>query len=246
MRKNKNSKLARIISLIILIVVAGFMALRISRHYLLTSYLFTVKTIIYTGALKPLLTNDVFALKGRNLFSVDIKHLGKDIKLSYPHLNKIRVSRIPPDKIWFDAKERFAIAKVNLAGKIFLCDQEAAILPTNGRAANLVLITGVDAEANKIRIGEVYDSPKLKTAISLLNEIKSVNALQIASLTRIDVLKADEMFFFLNNGIKVIIGDEHLGDRLKILSLVLNNLKANLGTIGYIDLRFQEPAIGKR
>ncbi|MDP3142670.1 MAG: cell division protein FtsQ/DivIB [Candidatus Omnitrophota bacterium] len=246
MRRNKNSKVARIVSLIILIAVAGFMALRISRHYLLTSRLFAVKTVLYTGALKPLLANDFFTLKGRNLFSVDIKHLEKDIKLSYPYLTKIRVSRIPPDKIWFDAQERFAIAKVNLAGKVFLCDQEAAILPVNTKAANFVLITGVDAEANKIRLGEVYDSPKLKIAISLLNEVKSVDTLQIASLTRVDVAKANEMFFSLNNGIKVIIGNEHLGDRLKILNLVLNNLKTSLGTIGYIDLRFQEPAIGKR
>jgi len=246
MKKNRYSKIGKTISLVILLSLTFFILAKISQHYLLTSKLFKVKTIIYTGALKSLRLNGLPEVKGQNLFSVNIRHLEKDIKLSYPYLTGVRVSRMLPDKIWFDAQERIAIAKVRLADRLFLCDREGAILPANNPAINLVLITGVDSRLDKVRIGEIYDSLKLKAAVGLLKEIEASRVLAITAVTRIDVSLPEEIVFFLNNGIRVIIGNEHISDRLKLLNLVINNLKAEINKIDYIDLRFQEPAIGKR
>lgn len=230
----------------VLVGMVIFVSFKVFRNHLLSSPAFTIKTLIYTGALKPLSATDIFKLKGKNLFSVDIGHLARDLKLSYPHLAKIRVSRIIPDKIWFEAEERVAFAKVKLADRVFLCDAEATIMPLSKLPSDLVLITGVETQVSKIRIGEVYDSSQLKTALAILKEIKNSRAITPFLVVRLEVDEPERIAFFLDNGIQVIIGNEQTGKRLKVLSLVLNDLKPELDKIKYIDLRFQEPAIGKR
>jgi cell division septal protein FtsQ len=245
MKKNKDSKLAAVIILVIIAGLAVLVAVKIFQNYLSNSSFFTVKTIISTGALKPLLGEDYFRVKGKNLFSIDIKHLARDLKLSYPYLTNVRVSRVIPDKIWFDAQERVPIARVKLADKIFLCDGNAAILPFAVSQAGLVLIDGIDSQAGKVRIGEVYDSIRLKAAIALLAAIRATRELRLLTLVRVDVSSPERMSFLLNNGVEVITGDELIPQRLKMLSVVLNNLKSAIDKVKYIDLRFQEPAIGK-
>jgi len=246
MKKNKYSKFANKVGLIIVAVIVLLVLIKTSRNFLFSSPLFKVKAVIYTGALKPLLVNDAFNLKGKNTFSVDIRHLERDIKSSYPYLTKIRASRITPDKIWFHAEERVAVARVRLANKVFLCDEEGAILPLNNQPTNLVLISGIDAAADKIRIGEIYNSNKLENALVLLKEIKAVKELRGIPITAIDMSNPEGTAFFLNKGIKVIMGDEQIKQRLRVLILVLINTKAEQDNIKYIDLRFQEPAIGKK
>jgi cell division septal protein FtsQ len=245
MKKNKDSRLAAVIVLVIIAGLAVFAAVKIFQNYLSTSSFFTVKTVITTGALKPLLAKDYFRVKGRNLFSVDIDRLAKELRLSYPYLTGVRVSRVVPDKIWFDARERLAIARVKLADKIFLCDVNAVILPLTPSKAGLVLIGGINAPAGKARMGEVYDSIQLKTAISLLTAISAARELQSLVLVRIDVSNPERMSFLLNNGIEVITGNESLPQRLKMLAVVLSSLRSEIDKVKYIDLRFQEPAIGK-
>jgi cell division septal protein FtsQ len=245
MKRTKRSRLARNITLFIIAGLLVFIACKIFRTYLLTSSFFKIKTVITTGALKPLLAEDQFRLKGKNLFSTDIKHLARGLKLSYPYLADIRVSRIMPDKIWFDAQERTAVARVKLADKIFLCDANAVILPVATSKASLILIAGVDAQASRVRMGEVYDSVQLKTAIALLRAIRAARELQALTLVRIDVSNPERMSFLLNNGVEVIIGNELMPQRLKVLAVVLMNLKSEVDKVKYIDLRFKEPAIGK-
>jgi cell division septal protein FtsQ len=249
MKRNKYPRRSKVAGFIIAAIAAALMAGRIVWNNLSHADSFKVEKVICTGAFKILLKGncDCFDLKGRNMFSVDLKHLAKSLKLSYPYLTGIRVSRIIPDKIWLDARERFALARVRFGARVFLCDEDAVILPSeDSNGGDLVLIDGVDSRSDKVRIGEAYRSERLRSAITLLKEIRRIPGLVDLPLIRIDVGDPLNINLILKNNLKVIMGNEMFGERLRMLSIVLKNLKPELGTVGYIDLRFPEPAIGKR
>lgn len=246
MKKNRAPKFAKIL---VPLALAGIMLLAAAgglRDFFPHSPLFTVKKVIATGALKDRIAPESFKLRGRNLFAIDIHRLARQIRLDYPYLYQVRASRVLPDKIWLDAKERFPVARVKLAGRVFLCDAEAVIMPLSERFVSLPLVTGVDIAAEAIRVGEVYESSRLKLALELLKQMNSSSQLSALVIGRIETASPEKAAVFLNTGTEVIVGNEGLDNRFKVLGLVLKNLDTGLAKVKYIDLRFNEPAIRKR
>ena len=96
------------------------------------------------------------------------------------------------------------------------------------------------------KIGEVLRDRKLRTAFSIIKIFQTNKALSSWSVTRLDLRKSSEIYFYLSNGLKIILDDENIEKKLHILSLLLTQITADLDTVRYIDLRFKEPIVGKK
>lgn len=246
MKKNRSSKGFKFF---VPLVLAGIIFAAVAaglKDFLLHSPLFSIKTVIATGALKNRINPEELKLKGQNLFAVDIERLARQIRLEYPFLYQVRASRILADKIWLDAKERFPVARVRLSGREFLCDAEAVIMPFNDRFVALPLVTGIDTAGQAVRVGEVYDSARLKLALAILKKIHSSPQLRNLVIEKIETEVPQKVTVLLNTTTAIIFGNEGLDNRIQVLGVLLENLDTELAKVKYIDLRFNEPAIGKR
>ena len=55
-----------------------------------------------------------------------------------------------------------------------------------------------------------------------------------------------KIYFHLSNGLQVIVDQERIDQKIKLLAFVLAQKKIDLEQTKYIDLRFKEPVLGKK
>ncbi|MEW6170812.1 MAG: cell division protein FtsQ/DivIB, partial [Candidatus Omnitrophota bacterium] len=64
-------------------------------------------------------------------------------------------------------------------------------------------------------------------------------------ITKINISTLDNFSFFIDKNIEVKLGLSNQREKLKILILLLNEIKEKPQDIKYIDLRFKEPIVAK-
>ncbi|MCM8757854.1 MAG: hypothetical protein NC903_02200, partial [Candidatus Omnitrophica bacterium] len=92
-----------------------------------------------------------------------------------------------------------------------------------------------------LKLGQKVQLTEIRYALELIAKIKSKKFFEGYILKKIDITNLKEMKFFID-GLKVIIGEE-IERGLRVLELLLPELKQDLPKIEYIDLRFKEPVV---
>lgn len=187
----------------------------------------------------------LIAYKGRNIFSIDLKHVAQSIQSSYADIKDGVASIALPDKLVISLRLRKPVALVR-SGKFYPIDEEGVVLPgTKGMETfrDLPVIEGVD-----IRYSGKRGIPRnLILALSLLKDIKSAKFMSAYGVTAISTQDPKNMSFYMKNGIEVRIGAENFKDRLVMLGRTLRDPRLVMNKIKYIDVRFKdEVAIGPR
>jgi len=185
------------------------------------------------------------AYKGRNIFNIDLKAIGRTLQYRYPDAREVLVLRTLPDTltIIFNFRKPVAVI-ISTDGRRYPVDGRSFLVLNldEKQLKGLPAITGVS-----VRYGDAAarrsDSKNLKYALELLAEIQKTRFMSKYVLSRIDAVDPRAMAFYLEDGLEVRIGNEHFRERLGILRKTLRDPRIVRDRIKYVDLRFDEDVV---
>ncbi len=187
---------------------------------------------------------DLSYLKGRSIFSVDLRKESLYLSGLYPAYKSIRLVKVFPDRIFADLTERRPIAYVRLSR--YFCVDDGLVLfemPKQAQDEQLPLIFGLERRIFSPRLGVKSDSRELGLAVNIIKEARSNRILKDYQISKIDVPGLNNASFFIARGLEVKISQEDVKSKIEILGSLINAEKDNLDNVKYIDLRFREPVI---
>jgi len=211
------------------------------------SNIFTVKEIQVKGYLSA----DLSYLKGRNIFSIDLKKESQDIARYYPNYSGISLSRIFPSRIFVEFIERRPVALIRLY-RYFAIDESGIIFyiqSTESPEMDLPVITGLETRLFGPKPGVKYNIKELNLALEILREAKRTRILRYYKIRKLDVSNAASSSIFIPiarnviGDLEVKLGSNDIANKMAILAGLIINGKNDISGIKYIDLRFNEPVI---
>lgn len=252
----KRKLIARIILIAILLCVIIF-ALGGAWKKLKNLEFFRVKVIIVSEG-----SADVFLyLKGRNIFDIDIKRESRYLSGHYPTYKNIRIVRLLPNTLRIDFIKRKPMAIIKLY-RYFFVDQDQTLfeIPSQQPIPDIPVITGLETKIFDPNSGKKYNLKELELALKIIKELKAIRPLRVYKVQSVDVANLASAMIFLQitwqyqnsaktqkfsvpQTIEVKIGQEDILARIKILRVLLANIKNEIPKIQYIDLRFKEPTV---
>ncbi len=228
----------------------------VSSWLLVTAFLarsdyFKLRSVETSGAAERSLLsarNEILAgYKGENIFKIDLKAIASGLEPKYPDAKEIAVKRILPDTLTIELNFRRPVAMLS-NGRNFPVDRDGVILVNRdlSNLGDLPVIKGVNPKyAGRFR--KKCESANLKAALEL---IEVINRTRFLDKYRVRVLDASDMrsmsFALGESGPTIIIGYEHLKDRLEALHDTLRDPRLVLDSISYIDVRFKDIAISPK
>ncbi|MCM8799203.1 MAG: cell division protein FtsQ/DivIB [Candidatus Omnitrophica bacterium] len=222
--------------LIIFSILILFFIIKKTLSFLLSSDYFKIKQIINN---QPEI--DLSYLKDENIFRLNFKELADQINKKFPTYKIIKLNKQLPDTIIGEFKKRNPVAYLHLNYYVGI-DEEAVLVELKDIPINsLPLISGIETKLINLKLGQKVQLTEIRYALELIAKIKSKKFFEGYILKKIDITNLKEMKFFID-GLKVIIGEE-IERGLRVLELLLPELKQDLPKIEYIDLRFKEPVV---
>lgn len=230
---------------------------------------FKIKGIIIKGhnETNPFFTQtvgsqiDLFYLKGRNIFTLDLQEEQLRALQLYPVCKQIKLIKILPNRIFADFIIRKPVAYLKL-DKYFYVDEDGMLLdiPVSLEQFDLPVISGLQTKISGPKTGHKYKIKELAVALGILKKISGDSALKGLCLKMVDVSELANTSFFLlmplpasnySAGkmtapldiIEVKIGQEGIGDKIDILGSLFVQARNDWANIKYIDLRFKEPVV---
>jgi len=190
------------------------------------------------------INNQILSLyKGQNIFKIPLKVIAQYVRTSYADVKEIAVRIALPDRIVMEVKLRRPIAIVRNI-RYYPIDEEGVVLPPVAlidMTKDLPIIDGVD-----LKYGRKGNPRNLKFAMELIKNIKQSRFMSNYGLVSINAADPRSMSFYLSNGLEVKIGSENFSQRLEALSKTLKDPRLVIDKIKYIDVRFEDVAIGPK
>lgn len=251
MKKNKSGRLpGKLIATVVIILLVLSCMIGYSWNFLSGSGYFRVKNIVarYGNA------EDLSYLKGKNIFSIDLKYESARILEICPDCSKIRLIRLLPDRIFVDFIKRTPCAFVRLY-RYFAVDQDGTLFyaSVSPEELGLPVISGLETKIFGPKPGKKYNIRELWVALNIIREIKANRVLKNCRINKIDVTNINNISVFLPfsvaktekefENLEVKLGADKIKDKINILSDLIIATKNDLSNIKYIDLRFKEPVI---
>jgi cell division septal protein FtsQ len=226
---------------IILIISFSFWLIAI----LSNSSLFEVKEVKCNIALEPSLKGliDRYAL-GRQLFTVDIKAVYAQVFKAHPEYKEINILREFPSTLRIKIKLRRPFAQLKVGG--FYCIDRQGFIISNMMVEPLGRLVTVEITELPFKFlrGSLIKDNRLDFAFYLMERIKKYPTLKNLPVTLINSVSLQSAYFVLNNT-KIIVGIGEIERKLGILEHVLKEqLKNNISSAEYIDLRYQKVYLG--
>jgi cell division septal protein FtsQ len=191
-----------------------------------------------------MISNQVLSLyKGQNMFKIPLQFIARSIQTSYADVKDVTARIALPDRLVVDIKLRKPIALVR-NNKYYPIDEEGVVLPAlaaSGVMTDLPAIDGID-----LKYGRKNTSRNLRLAMDLLREIRQAKFMAPLGVISINAADPRNMSFFLKSGLEVKIGSENFKDRLDALAKTLKDPRLIIDRIKYIDVRFEDVAIGPK
>ena len=256
MRKQKFNLPLKIISFLVIILLAFSFIIGYIWKVLTTADLFAVKQVIVRNS-----DNQFEYLKGRNIFSLNLRNESWKVFLRCPDCRKVRFARILPNCIVVDFLKRKPVALVKFY-KYFAIDEQGVLFYPNAATEDLELpiIYGLETKIFAPKPGISYKRAELSLALSIINEFKSNKAFAGFTLKRIDVASPGSAGFFMLLprqianytlptpsaewlGFEVRSGANNIRQKMMILGGLVTQERKEWANIKYIDLRFKEPLI---
>lgn len=191
---------------------------------------------------------DLSYLKGRNIFSLDLKRESGYILDSFPEYANVRIVRIFPERIFADFIKRRPQALIKLY-RYFAVDEDGVIFyPQNQpEEADLPVIAGLETKIFGPKSGKRYSIRELALALNIIKEFKSNSILKKYKIKKIDVVNYTSTAVLIQDAgtqfLEVKLGADNIKNKITMLGGLLAAAKKDIGNIKYIDLRFKEPVI---
>ncbi len=179
---------------------------------------------------------------------IDIREIGLFME-SHPLVRVARVSRSFPQKLKVEISEREPVAMLNM-DPILYVDAEGVVLPDIGNINKKIfpVLSGFNRDQELYPIGQQTVSIKILEAVLLIDQIVNEYPNLYNNLSEVTLNNSDEFVLILaDHPTKVILGVEHLWEKIHILKSFVNALpEANgLGDFSTLDLRYNRQVIAK-
>ena len=191
---------------------------------------------------------DLSYLKGKNIFSIDLRKESGYILNSFPEYAAVRMSKVFPERVFADFIKRSPVAFIKLY-KYFAVDDTGVIFYSQFQPeeSGLPLITGLETKIFGPKTGKKYNIKELSLALSFAREIKRNKMLESYRIKRIDVAALTNASVLIEDGgaqlLEVKLGADNIKYKIAMLGGLLAAARKDIGNIKYIDLRFKEPLI---
>lgn len=256
MRKQKYNLPVKIISFWVIILLAISFIIGYIWKTLTSADFFAVRQVIVRNS-----TSQFEYLKGRNIFSLNLKNEAWKAVLRCPDCRKVRFTRILPNCLVVDFLKRKGIALVKFY-KNFAVDEQGVLFYPDATTEllDLPVIYGLETKIFAPKPGMSYKRSELGLALSIIHEFKVNQALAGFTLKRIDVANSGNAGFFMLLprqipnytlptpgaewlGFEVRTGANNIRQKMMILGGLVIQARKEWANIKYIDLRFKEPLI---
>lgn len=252
MKKGKLNLAPKFIILGMILLVSFFVIGCLSR-FLKSSDCFKIKDVIIKEGM-PL---ELSYLKGKNIFTLDLRKESGYILGLYPDYCKVKLLRVLPNRIFADCAKRIPQAYIKLY-RYFSIDEEGALFNSLNQPLDLSLpvISGLETKIFGPKAGRKYRIPELVLALNIIRQIKSDKALKEYKINKIDTANLAAVSIFISSSfnpasippqrpmyLEVKIGQNDFKNKIIILSGIILQERGKLADIKYIDLRFKEPVI---
>lgn len=182
--------------------------------------------------------------KGRNVFSIDLTELAETVKKGFPHVKKVEVRRVMPDRIEIDLVTRMPVAYVE-AGKGYVIDKDCIVLAGGMGAQGLIRVKGINYFLKSPLPGDKITAPQVSKAVILIQGLFEVDFTSRYKVDYVDVSDKNNMLLHVN-GVVVKMGSEDFTAKINRLKQILEDPKIRADEINYIDLRFKEAVISPK
>jgi len=205
-----------------------------------------VKSIIFADpSLKFMKRSDFYALKGKNIFEVDLRGLQRKLQFRYPQLSLLTISKRFPNQIVISARKRTPFAQALIRNRAVTVDDNGVVLSTgDGPDKKLPLIVG--AKSQILVLGQPLSGRKISIALDILNSFHEDKNLLHYTISKINVTNLSKIVFSLSNELHIMVDADKIKQKISILGDMLKQGQLVLKNIKYIDLRFKGPIIGRR
>ncbi len=216
-------------------------------HIIMQSDYFKVQSIVIEDPnLQFIDQQDLTRLRGRSIFTVNLKDIQKKLNMKYPQVAGLRIVRNFPNQIMIVARKRIPYTQVRLGNRIVMLDLRGVVVATTNKPDNnLPLILGVKTNGQRIFLGQPFLGQDVQAALKVLKIFQINKGLSAYRIARIDVSNLSNIEFYLTNNLKIIFDWDKIEEKINTLSLMLSQGQLKLNEITYIDLRFKEPIIGQ-
>jgi len=256
MRRQKFNLPIKIISFLVIISLAFSFIIGYIWKVLTTADFFAVKQVIVRNS-----DSQFEYLKGRNIFSLNLRNESWSVFLRCPDCRKVRFARILPNCIVVDFLKRKPVALVKFYKNFAIDEQGVLFLPDAAtEKLGLPVIYGLETKIFAPKSGISYKRSELGLALSIINEFKANKAFAGFTLKRIDVASPGSAGFFMLLprqivnytlpipqvewlGFEVRTGVNNIRQKMMILGGLVTQERKEWINIKYIDLRFKEPLI---
>ena len=203
-------------------------------------------------------------IKGKSLFSLDIKSISSKLLRTNPEYKEIYVYREFPSTVVVEATKRIPFAQIK-DRRYYPVDKEAVII-NEGKLKPLdgLIPLEIGEYRRSLKKGSNIKSEQLEYAFSLIDalrdqgfletkgQVKLINSSQLdavyftftplekLSLTGFTQESSSHQDWSLDEGIKIIVGKGDFERKLKLFKdLIDQELKGKMSSVNYIDLRFK-------
>lgn len=235
-------KLFVVLSIVVLLVLAWQRSVYSLQH----SDLFKVREIKTAPSLSYINSPALLRLKGKSIFSADLLFIHRRLQSQYPEIDQLRIVRKFPDTVYVVARKRDPMAYLSLNNRAAVLDKEGVVLAFQRLSESKVpAITGVRL-AQMPSLGSKVRFKGLEAAMDIVENYQASPRLAAYPIVAVDVNNLSRILLTLGNNLQVIIDHEQLEEKMKKLNFMLAQQNLNFNEIKYIDLRFQEPILGKK
>ncbi len=272
-KKDKNSfgwSVFRKAAFLGLVVLIGWGLFTQTRDWIRTSSYFRIREIYYDPSLEFLRSSSLLSLKGKNLYSLDLTLVQRQLQGRYPELTNLRLLKRFPDRLLVVAQKRVACAKLAVKNRQVTVDDLGSILSMSATDAALPLISGKNFSGLEPQLGATVKGQEFRTAMKIIKEFRNNADLENYNLARLSIENLSEINFFISKklqevrdpllaqpalpktaefpreGMKIIIDTDNIPDKINMLGIVLAQTKGQLEGVKYIDLRFKDALLGKK
>jgi len=234
----------------VIFILICFIAVMVYRQVIrifMNSEYFAIRDIAVDSSLEFLNTAELASLKGKNLFAVNLDAAQKKLQYKYPEISQLKISRRFPDQLLVTAHRRIPMAQIEIKNKQVFLDEDGVILPfTAGEGLELPTIIGVNTEKWSPTPGTQVRGRDLHAALRIIEAFRGEEGLSSYRIRKLDVNNFSKITFYISDKLQIIIDRDKISTRMKMLALVLSQTTENMDTVRYIDLRFQQPILGKK
>lgn len=216
-----------------------------ARRWLTRSEFFKVREIVLAPSLKYIDPRHLYFLKGRSMFDIQLDAIHRRLRERYPEVDALRIVRKFPNRIYISADKREPVAAILWGRNQFIVDREGVVVaPGPPVGMRLPLVRGLP-RGKRIVFGQALGLAELDVALEIVGAFEGNSDVRPFFIQTIDVANLAQIDCAMSNGLVFRIDPEQIETKIAKLGIVLTDGKNSLQDVTYIDLRFQEPILGK-